>query len=37
LYYATSWFFQDLHQGDDLVTVFMQKSKGMFDELVTAD
>jgi hypothetical protein len=26
--------FQDLRQSDDLVTVFMQKAKALFDELV---
>jgi late competence protein required for DNA uptake (superfamily II DNA/RNA helicase) len=27
---------QDLHQGDDIFTLYLQKAKGLFDELVVA-
>ena len=27
---------QDIRQGDDIVTLYLQKAKGLFDELVTA-
>jgi predicted ester cyclase len=27
---------QDLHQGDDIVTLYLQKAKGLFDELAVA-
>ena len=29
--------FQDLQQGDDSVTIFMQKAKVLFNELVVVD
>ena len=30
-------FFQDLHQGNDIVTIYLHKDKGLFDELATTN